>query len=82
MQRLHHRDMREHRIAAVLADQHQALDHGFRLWQRALVVRQLGDLLHGVAKRHQWLSARQLDRIEQSLIPRHAASVYTSRSVS
>jgi hypothetical protein len=35
-----------------------------------------------VAKRHQWLSTWQLDRIEKSVIPRHAAAGYTSRSVS
>jgi hypothetical protein len=32
MQRAHHRNMRHHRIAAVLANQHQALNSGFPLW--------------------------------------------------
>jgi hypothetical protein len=35
-QRFHHRDTRHHRIAAVLADKHQALYRGFPMWQFAL----------------------------------------------
>ena len=49
MQRAHHRNMRHHRIAAVLANQHQALNSGFPLWQFALGFRQLDDVLRGVA---------------------------------
>jgi hypothetical protein len=66
-----HRDTRQHRIAAMLADQHQLLNCRFPLWQFALSFRQFENVLRGVAERDQRFSARQHDRIEKPLIPRH-----------
>jgi hypothetical protein len=50
-QRFHHCDTRHHRVAAVLADQHQPLYRGFPLWQFALGFRQLDHVLRGAASR-------------------------------
>jgi hypothetical protein len=52
MQRV--RNMRHHRIAAVLANQHQALNRGFPLWQFALGFRQLDDVLRSVTSWRPW----------------------------
>jgi hypothetical protein len=68
---LHHRDMRHHRITAMLADQHQQF--GSRLPLRRLLFGfgQLGDVKRGVAEREQRLAARLTDRIGKLLSPRH-----------
>jgi hypothetical protein len=70
VERPHHRNMRHHRIAAVLADQHP--DLGSRLpWRGFLFgLRQPDDVLRGVAERHQLAPVRQDNRIEKCLIPR------------
>jgi len=77
--RFHHRDTRHHRIAAVLADQHRPLS-GFPLWQFTLGFRQFDDVLRGVTELDQRFSARQDDRIEKALIPRHNSPHYANGS--
>jgi hypothetical protein len=56
----------------MLTDQHQPLYRGFPLWQFALGLRKLEDVLRGVAERGQLSPAGQFDRIEKPLIPRQA----------
>jgi len=78
-QRFHHRDTRHHRIAAVLADKHQALYRGFPMWQFALGFGQLDDVSRDAAERDQRLPTRQYDRIEK-VVPTPPA--YASRKAS
>jgi hypothetical protein len=53
----------------LLADQYQAFDRGFPLWQFALGFGQFDDVLRSVAECDQRFPARQYDRIEKPLIP-------------
>jgi len=68
-QRFHHRDTWRHRIAAVLANQHQPLYRDFPLRQFALDYRQLDDVRGGVAHRDQRIPALQHDRLKKLLFP-------------
>jgi len=53
VQRLHYSDMREHQIAAVVTDQHQARDRSLPMLQFALGFGQFENVSRGVAERDQ-----------------------------
>lgn len=61
VQRPHHRDMRHHRVAIVLPDQ-----HGLPFPRLLFSLGQFGDVVRGVAERDQLAPAGQNDRIEKS----------------
>jgi hypothetical protein len=71
MQRLHHRDPRHHRVAAMLGDEQQHLG-GELPWRGLLFgLRQARDVGRGIAQRDERLAVLHRDRIEKLLIPRH-----------
>jgi hypothetical protein len=53
VQRLHHADARKHRITVVLGDQQQRLHCSLPFLGIVLSLRQLGDVVGGIAQRDQ-----------------------------
>ena len=71
IERPQHADARKHCRAARCCDQDQGLHRCLPFFGVVFWLRQLGDVLPGVAQRGERLLARQHDRIEKPLIPRH-----------
>jgi hypothetical protein len=60
MKRSHHRDMRHHRIAAMLADQHQHFGSGLPFRRLLFGLGQLGEVERGIAESDQLAPAGNL----------------------
>ena len=71
IQRFHHVYPGEHRWSVMFSNQHERLHRGLPFIGIVFFLGQLHDLLGGIAERDQRFPARQLDRIEKSLIPQH-----------
>jgi len=67
----HDADACKHRWPAMFYDQQQRLHRGLPFFGIVFRLGQFCDVERGVAKRDQRLPARQYDRIEKPLIPRH-----------
>jgi hypothetical protein len=72
----------EHRRAVMFRNQQERRHRSLPFLRIVLSLGQFGDVERGVAERDRRLLVWDHDRIEKPLIPRHAALVYTSRSVS
>lgn len=77
--RPHHPDPRHHLRAVALSDEQQRLHRRLPLCRVVLGLRQLGDVLGGIAQREQLATIRQEDRIEESCRSAHRLIVAEDR---
>ena len=68
MQRAHHRDMRDHRVAAALGDQHQHFGSRLPFWLMPFGFREFDDVLRGVAQSDERLSPSPAIRLDRKIV--------------
>jgi hypothetical protein len=82
MQRTHDAETSEPRRLVMFRNEKKRLHCGLPFIGFVFRLGQFGDVFCGVAQGDKRLAARQLNRIEKLLIPRHPPRAYASRNVS